>query len=578
MAFTAFFFYPKWTKSGTEATLSWDASGYYMYLPAIFIYNDIKGCNFKDSVLNTYQPTPDFQQAFIHEKSGNYVMKYSAGQAVVMAPFFAVGHFWASKTGQYPADGFSFPYQISIGVGMFLVALLGLFYLRKILNEYYQDKTVATLLVLYVIGTNYLNYAAIDQAMTHNTLFTIYTLLVWNTMLFYKKNKINNSLAIGILCGLATLIRPTEIISLLIPIMWGLSKITAVKNRFVHLKNNFLKIILAALAFTVIVIIQPVYWKYATGDWIVYSYQDQGFSWLSPHVWDYTMSYQCGWLRFCPFMVSAFLGIIIYIKKGTNKLAVLAYSFLAFYLTTAWDVWDYGGTAGRAMVQHYVILAFPIAALIEWVWQKNFLKIISIFLVLITTYLNLWWHYQAHGGEISVSGLTRKYYWATVGRYKSNDNILKLLDNKDSFTEKVEDETTLVNKNFENDTSANVVVFNNSEAVVLNKELQNTEPIIINNSGKIKKWLRASADFYAPWKEWDLWKQTQFIIKYEKNGEEVKTNMIRLFRVLGEKETKRIYIDSKTPKEWDVAKIYFYNAGSDKEIYIDNLNIITFND
>jgi hypothetical protein len=48
--YTAFIFYPKWKQSGVEATISWDASGYYMYLPALFIYQDIKTCSFKDSV------------------------------------------------------------------------------------------------------------------------------------------------------------------------------------------------------------------------------------------------------------------------------------------------------------------------------------------------------------------------------------------------------------------------------------------------------------------------------------------------------------------------------------------------
>ncbi len=80
-------YYPKWKQGGSEATLSWDVLGYYMYLPAVFIYGDIKKCGFKDSILAKYQPTPDFQQAFVHS-NGNYVMKYSSGQAVMMAPFF----------------------------------------------------------------------------------------------------------------------------------------------------------------------------------------------------------------------------------------------------------------------------------------------------------------------------------------------------------------------------------------------------------------------------------------------------------------------------------------------------------
>jgi hypothetical protein len=88
---TNFFYYPKWSKSGSEATLSFDVSGYYFYLPAHFIYKDIKGCSFKGEILSKYGPTPNFQQAFLHEKSGNYVMKYSIGQAVVF-PLFSLSH------------------------------------------------------------------------------------------------------------------------------------------------------------------------------------------------------------------------------------------------------------------------------------------------------------------------------------------------------------------------------------------------------------------------------------------------------------------------------------------------------
>jgi len=55
-----------------------------MYLPAAFIYQDIKGCEFQEDILKQYQPTYDFQQAFLHP-SGNYVMKYPMGMALIYA-------------------------------------------------------------------------------------------------------------------------------------------------------------------------------------------------------------------------------------------------------------------------------------------------------------------------------------------------------------------------------------------------------------------------------------------------------------------------------------------------------------
>ena len=135
MLAVAFFYYPKWNKAGTEATLSWDVSGYYMYLPALFIYQDVKQLSFGDSIIRKYYPTPDFQQAFHHAPSGNKVLKYSCGQAVAMLPFFLIGHAIAGVT-DHPSDGFSKPYQVSIGVGMLLYTLIGMYFLYLVLMRY----------------------------------------------------------------------------------------------------------------------------------------------------------------------------------------------------------------------------------------------------------------------------------------------------------------------------------------------------------------------------------------------------------------------------------------------------------
>ena len=44
-------YYPKGNKPWTEATIGWDVSGYYLYLPALFIYKDIKKLEFLDDVI-----------------------------------------------------------------------------------------------------------------------------------------------------------------------------------------------------------------------------------------------------------------------------------------------------------------------------------------------------------------------------------------------------------------------------------------------------------------------------------------------------------------------------------------------
>ncbi len=573
---TAFNFYPRWENKGTEATLSWDASGYYMYLPAIFIYKDIKKCNFKDSILQKYQPTPEFMQGYVHEKSGNYVMKYSSGLALVSLPFFAVGHLWASSSQIYPADGFSYPYQISIGVGLFLISLIGLYFLRKVLLRYYRDKTVAILLLVYVIGTNYINYSAVDQAMTHSTLFTIYALLLWCTIRFYDTFRWNYAVFIGLLIGLATLIRPTELISVLLPIFWGVISWATLKERYNIIKTQYHKFLVAGLLFCCVVVVQPLYWKYATGDWIVYSYGDQGFSWLKPHIYDYILSYRCGWLRYTPMMVMPFVGLWVFYKNKVNSIPIIGFILLSFYLVTAWDVWDYGGTAGRAMVQYYPILAFPFAALIEKADQKKWSQYILYPGLVFLAYLNVWWVYHAHGGQVQALELSRAYYRAKVGRWTADEEDKKLLDNKFVFRDIPQSPVVIYQNRFENDTSVQIVDLDGNRQIRMYKEAQFSPTFTINQENQFKKWIRVKAKFTCTNKEWNLWRQTQFIVKFYSGDKEIQTNMIRVHRFISDGESKEIYLDTKVPKSFDKVDILFWHADSDKELWIDDLEVITF--
>ena len=87
-AYLGFSYYPKWEKPWSEATISWDVSGYYHYLPAIFIYHDIKQQNWMNDINSKYLPSPAYDQAFGHHDSGNKVNKYAIGQAVLYSPFF----------------------------------------------------------------------------------------------------------------------------------------------------------------------------------------------------------------------------------------------------------------------------------------------------------------------------------------------------------------------------------------------------------------------------------------------------------------------------------------------------------
>ncbi|MBL7827994.1 MAG: glycosyltransferase family 39 protein, partial [Saprospiraceae bacterium] len=241
---SSLFYYPKWKAGGTEATISWDVSGYYLYLPAALIYKDVKQLKWWAEVDAKYHPGPGMGQAFKHP-SGNYVMKYSMGQAIQFLPWFLTAHVLAEPLG-YPADGFSRPYQVAISWGSLLVMLFGLWMLRKVLLRYFSDRVTAAVLISIAFGSNYLEYAGITGAMTHNWLFTLYASLIYCTIRFYEKPGYGWAILVGLLVGWATLTRPTEIISALIPLLWGVHSRATVASRIKFFRNHISQILLAA--------------------------------------------------------------------------------------------------------------------------------------------------------------------------------------------------------------------------------------------------------------------------------------------------------------------------------------------
>lgn len=576
---SAIFISPKWEKQRTEATLSWDVSGYYMYLPAIFIYKDIKQCRFLDSILVTYYPTPNKQQVFLHPASGNYVMKYASGQALMMLPFFTMAHCYAKLSGTYPADGFSYPYQKAIGLGMLFFSLLGLWMLRKILLPFFRDTSVALLLLIYVLGTNYINYAAIDQAMTHNVLFAIYTLIIYFTLRFHHKPSLAYATWLGLCLGLAILIRPTEIVAVLIPLLWDMKSLTDIKHRWSFIYQHYHYILWTGILTALVFSIQLFYWKYTTQEWLVYSYQDQGFSWFSPHVKNYLFSYECGWLRYTPMMLLPLCGLPLFARYGKQAIAHVATILISAYVVMAWDVWDYGGTAGRAMIQYYPLLAFPFCRLLDTMQRSLWLKISIGSLLVFFTYLHLWWFYHAHTGHIQVSGINKAYYWKVIGRWRGNDVDKKLLDNPHHYEGIPKQAVLLYANDFSHDSSANATLEKGSRKIRLHRDLQHTSRYSIARNDAFKKWIRVQADFYAEHKEWDVWKQAQFIVQFTQQSQSVQTNMIRIYRFLNDFERKPLYLDALCPtSRWDSVHIVFWNALGDRELFIDNLELISFDE
>ncbi len=572
-------YYPKWNKDHTEATLSWDVSGYYFYLPAIFIYKDLKKVAFRDSIHEKYQPADTPYQAFQHP-SGNYVMKYSCGLALQYLPFFLVAHALAPLLG-YPADGFSRPYQVAISLGSLLVALLGLWLLRRNLLAYASDAATAITLLLIVLGTNYLDYAAINSAMTHNYLFTLYAGLVALTMSWYKSPTLLKAAGIGLIIGLAALTRPTEILAALIPLLWGLSTWSELRQRWAFWQKHSAHLFLAIVVCGLIGSLQLIYWKAITGQWLVYSYEDQGFSWLSPHIDQGVFSFRAGWLVYTPMMGFAVLGFVpLHQQQRSIFWAVLVFFALFLYVTFAWDIWWYGGSLGqRAMVQSYAVLAFPLAAFVAFFMGQPAWRYLTAAVCVFFIYYNLWLTHQAHkGGMLEPGFMTRAYFWRIFLRYDLPPETRKLLDTDHDFGANRRNVQTVYENNFEQAEAWEAcplpaIEGKRSVCIGAGRQISETFAFPLATEGGRK--LRAIAVFRSAHKEWNTWKMAQFIVKIKQGDQVVRERSIRVFRILNDNDTREIYIDVKLPsrRSFDRAEILFWNADSDKSLAVDQLRV-----
>ena len=391
---------------GRLQVTNWDALGYYQYLPAVFIYDDIERQDWVAQVDSTYHVvgTGGLYQLMDLE-NGNRATKYLCGIAIMEAPFFLLGHGIAAATGQVQ-DGFSPTYQWSLAFAPLFYCILALFLLRKVLLRFFSDTITAFTLLLIVLATNAIQYISVDNAQTHGFLFALYCLILWATIKWHEASKAHWAALIGATIGLATVARPTELIMLFIPLLWNTHTKESAKAKWALVRAHRSHIGWAALAAFIMILPQLIYWKLVAGSWVF----DVGSKWdfVNPH-WRVLVGWEKGWFIYTPVTLLFIAGLFCMRGQPWHK-SVLVFALLNIWIVIAWHDWRYGGSySARALVQSYPVLALPFAAFVQrafstrWRWPVLALCTYLLF-------VNLWQIRQYNNGVIKYDGMTRDDY------------------------------------------------------------------------------------------------------------------------------------------------------------------------
>ncbi len=410
----------QWNKK--DKVIAWDVVSYYAYLPATFIFHDIKLENSETFEHGIFWPEslPD----------GSKVIKTSMGLSILYSPFFLISHEIAKIFG-FEAYGYSSVYKIGLLVSSVFYFIIGLFVLRRILKEYFSEPIVALTIITVALGTNLLNYATYDACMSHLYNFTLINIFLWYTIQWYKSFHLKGLIILGALAGLIALVRPSNIIVLVFFFLYGVYSKEALLQRVKLIFRKLHWFIFMGIAFTIIWIPQFLYWRALTGHFMVNSYPDEQFFLGTPHFIEGLFSYRKGWLIYTPVMAFALVGIIFLFRKMKEfSLAILVFITLAAYVIVSWWCWWYGGSFGmRSFVDYYGILAIPLALLFSVLYEfKKKTKTIVFFIVLLAILQNNFFLEKYRKGSLHYDSMSRAAFWNSFWHLRPQDGYWELLE------------------------------------------------------------------------------------------------------------------------------------------------------
>jgi hypothetical protein len=290
--------------------------------------------------------------------------------------------------------------------------MLGLWVLRGVLRRYFDDLTTAATLLAIGLGTNFFCYASYESPMSHGTLFMLNAVLLALTGRWLAHFRQRDALGLGLVLGLLVLVRFTEAWNVLVPALWGLTSVAALRGRVQALWQHKGQVALVAGVAGALLLCQLLYWHHYGGAWRIDTYPTEHFDFAHPHLLDGLFSIRKGWLTYSPLMGLALLGLLALRGPARAALpALLAMLPLVLWVTYSWWDWGYGGSFGaRPLISLYPLLSLPLAALLERAFRRRWTGVLLGVLLVLGVTLNQLQTWQYYRGILHCCDMTATWY------------------------------------------------------------------------------------------------------------------------------------------------------------------------
>ena len=358
-----------------------DGLGYYSYLPAKFIHGDpqydFKWFN-RVHICNIYviSAFENPEQNLLVEYGDKRINKYYQGLSYIWFPFFALGHIFA-KLLHYPADGFSPPYQLCIGLASLIYLLIGLVFLRKLILKLFKHELAAVCVPAAIFyGTHLFTYVISANTLSHSYSFTFMVLFLYFLISYLNDDtyRLRNLLLCFLFLVITGCIRPLNVLIVCVVPAFLPKGFFKQAFQFETFKWYYAIIILLALG----AIYHQLHITYIqTNSLIAYTYTDERFYFADSKFFDALFSYHIGLFVYVPVMLLALFGIPF---LPTRQRIILPLFF--FFIIFLYGAWWYWPILKRALIDFYVLPAIFLGALIanaEQVrWRTSLLSVTTL--------------------------------------------------------------------------------------------------------------------------------------------------------------------------------------------------------
>ena len=373
-----------------------DAFSYYVYLPAWALYHDpslqavaADCCGGQFPAWTAIVRWPLTQR---------WVDAHPIGEAILIAPFFALAHALTRWTNFSP-DGFSPYYQHGAGLAGLCYVLVGLWFLRRLLDRHVSPGVTAASLCTLLLGTSLFHYATFDSVWSHAFSFALCSALLERLDAWQAASDWRADVAIGVLTGLLVLTRHTN----------GVIPICLLATPGVR---NVRLLVTVGIVATLIVL--PQLWMYheATHHWIVSSYGDLGFTFSSPHIAGVLVSPRKGLFFWAPVLLLATAGFARMPPSLRRwRIAAIAAIVVNTYVIASWWDWQFGASYGhRGFVDVYPLFALGLAAAFARIAAAPRLRVLTTALVTLLCALSVFQMLQYWHGVLPMADITWRQY------------------------------------------------------------------------------------------------------------------------------------------------------------------------